>query len=235
VKHLGVDGCRAGWLVVSHVGGEYRAELVQNFSELMQRHGDASRIFIDIPIGLPHSGMPKRPCDALARKLLGPRASSVFSPPCREAAYATDYIQAKALNAAELGVRFSIQAWGICKKIAEVDAYLRHHPGHQAHVHEAHPELAFWQLNQQQHLSANKKTDEGAAQRMLLLTRAIPGADTWVHVQMRQSRRTQYLRDDLLDAMALCLRAQAYDATGTPPCALGDTRDAHGLPMTICY
>jgi predicted RNase H-like nuclease len=50
---------------------------------------------IDIPIGLPESG--PRLADALARQVLGSRASSVFSTPIRAALEAEPYAEANAL------------------------------------------------------------------------------------------------------------------------------------------
>jgi predicted RNase H-like nuclease len=235
MKALGVDGCRTGWVAVAHCNGSFTAQVFAQFDLLMQMHDDADRIYIDIPIGLPHRGQTKRPCDAQARKNLGPRAASIFSPPCRAAVYADNYNQAKAINEAELGVRFSIQAWGICRKIAEVDRHLRANPEHLERIHEAHPELAFWALNAHCHLRATKKTPEGQAERISLLEATAPGASAWLKAQFEQSLRSQYAKDDLLDAMALCLRARDIGELTPPAMGAATDLDACGLPMCIRY
>jgi predicted RNase H-like nuclease len=245
MKAIGVDGCRGGWVAVACTDGSYACAVYADFAALMEDHIDADRIYIDIPIGLPHAAMPRRVCDSLARKILGTRASSVFSPPCRAAVYADSYAQAKALNEAEVGMRFSIQAWGICKKIAEVDRYLQANPGVLPRLREAHPELAFWQLNGQRPLRENKKSEDGAAQRMQLLETVAPGIVGLMLPILQSTRRAQLQPDDVWDAVALCLRAQmqlreeAQKTTLAKPTAkpLGylEQPDARGLPMCIYY
>lgn len=86
---------------------------------------DAERILIDVPIGLPWPSVPIRPCDRLARCLLGkPRSSSVFAVPCREALFAGSLEEARTLNRDRIGRSVGAQTWGISPKIAEVDRFL---------------------------------------------------------------------------------------------------------------
>jgi len=245
VKVVGVDGCRGGWVAVVCTNGNYASAVYPNFIALMADHADAARMYIDIPIGLPHAAMPRRLCDSLARKKLGARAASVFSPPCRAAVYADNYAHAMAINEAELGMRFSIQAWGICKKIAEVDHYLRANPAVLPWLHEAHPELAFWQLNAQNPLRENKKSAEGATQRTQLLEVVVPGIVGLMLPTLQSTRRAQLQPDDLWDAVALCLRAQMQPSLAAPkqtpatpmdaPLGHLEPPDACGLPMCIYY
>jgi predicted RNase H-like nuclease len=145
---VGVDGCRAGWIAVARGKDGLEYQLHTTFDELLQSWPRAAIIFVDIPIGLPSRTCPSRRCDTEARRVLGPgRASSVFSPPCREAARAADVDTARDINQSEVGRSLSAQAWGICPKIAEVDKLLSRDPALARKVREVHPELLFWALN----------------------------------------------------------------------------------------
>src|SRR5262249_46851631 len=89
MRHVGVDGCHLGWVAVTRANGDLCYQIFSTLSEIVAAFEDAHQILIDIPIGLPWRDVPKRPCDTLARSRLGrPRSSSVFAPPCREAAHA---------------------------------------------------------------------------------------------------------------------------------------------------
>jgi hypothetical protein len=85
----GVDACRAGW-VVALAGGtgsgggafdDVEVQVVATFAEVLGL--GAATVAVDIPIGLPDAG--PRVCDVAARRLLGPRRSSVFPAPVRAA------------------------------------------------------------------------------------------------------------------------------------------------------
>ena len=50
---VGVDGCKAGWFAVTVTDdGEWSHALYETAEAVLDRHGDAERILIDIPIGL---------------------------------------------------------------------------------------------------------------------------------------------------------------------------------------
>src|SRR5207249_7904068 len=91
----GVDGCRAGWLVVlvderGHSISSSQVRLCTEFEEILSLFPAPAVIAVDIPIGLldrPQEG--GRVCDQEARRMLGRRASSVFSPPTRQVLGAT--------------------------------------------------------------------------------------------------------------------------------------------------
>lgn len=80
---LGVDGCKAGWISVQRDGDGLRFAIHVTFAQLLLTHPDAT-IAIDIPIGLTETGEP-RLCDVVARRLIGPRRSSIFPAPDRRA------------------------------------------------------------------------------------------------------------------------------------------------------
>jgi predicted RNase H-like nuclease len=96
IRVAGVDGCRAGWVaaLVSATAGKgtrtgYLAHLERlwvssHFADALCKTQGCNLVCVDIPIGL-SGGREPRSCDVDARRLLGPRASSVFTPPVRAA------------------------------------------------------------------------------------------------------------------------------------------------------
>src|SRR3990167_4972582 len=95
MRHVGVDGCKAGWIAVARGEAGLKSWIFRNFPELVAAFPDAERICVDVPIGLPSREAPIRPCDQRAREVLGrPRGSSVFPVPCREALRAATIEQA---------------------------------------------------------------------------------------------------------------------------------------------
>ena len=114
-----------------------------------------------------------RACDKAARKLLGqPRASSVFRAPCRAALGAQTYAEASEINRQKTTRGLSQQAWGIAPKIKQVDDAIT--SDSQPWAFEVHPEVCFWALNRRRPMKHNKKTSEGAAERVALLRQVFP-------------------------------------------------------------
>ena len=94
----GVDGCRSGWFYVHLKHGELDFGIASRFADLAVLLPEESRVFVDIPIGLIDEGEEGRSCDSQARKLLGPRRSSIFSPPCRAVLKSADYDEAREIS-----------------------------------------------------------------------------------------------------------------------------------------
>ena len=89
MNYIGVDGCRAGWIAVTKDRDELKYRIYPCAQDLVATFPNAERILIDIPIGLAWKASPIRPCDRLAREILGLRRSSVLPVPYRDAAYAS--------------------------------------------------------------------------------------------------------------------------------------------------
>jgi predicted RNase H-like nuclease len=239
-KIVGVDGCRAGWLAVSRTpltakvklhgaeqpsirspGFDTSVAVYATIDDLWQDHQDATGILIDMPIGLPDARA--RLVEPAARGQLPGKASSVFSVPCRQAVFASSYVQACDINEVVLGKRLSLQAWYICPKICELDGLLQSSKQAASVIREAHPELAFARLRGAP-LQYSKKLAAGHNERLEILARYQPDlADLYV-MSLRQWRRRQVQADDILDAMALLttlngdhqtlLALSSVDATG---------------------
>ncbi len=181
--------------------------------------------FAPIPIGLLDGS---RACDKAARKLLGqPRGTSVFAAPCRAALTGKNHAEASAINRDKTGRGLSQQAFGIGAKIKQVDDAIK--PDCQQWAFEVHPEVCFWALNGQRPMSHNKKTREGAAERIALLSTTFP--DIQRHLV---NRPPGVGKDDLLDAAAAAWTALRLNSSNAVH-ACHPERDEKGLAVTICY
>ena len=158
MRVTGVDACRRGWVAVSldvpgpaadlsavdlpapARPGRIRVDAVRVHASLAGvLEGDgASVVGIDMPLGLLESGW--READRAARKLLGPRRSSVFAIPPRDVWAQASYPAANQRCRELTGQGMPIQAWGLRAKLLEADQYrvTCRHP-----LYEVHPELAF--------------------------------------------------------------------------------------------
>ncbi len=227
----GVDGCRAGWVLAFIDASRSLTVLrvVRTFAEVAVQTEAAALTLVDIPIGLPSAERPQpRWCDAEARNYLGPRASSIFPVPAREAVWARDYDEACRINERILGQRLSKQSWGITPKIREADAVFRLVPGLQQRLRETHPELCFRLLNRLRPLENPKKSRAGRRVRRELLRAWVGNLDA----ALRRSRGAR--PDDLLDAVAAAVAARLCAenrASAVRP--VTNQRDAFGLVMEI--
>lgn len=229
----GVDSCRAGWYVVLWETELHQEKgyLVSAIAELVTLAEQPEVIGIDMVIGVPEvAEKGGRACDREARALLGwPRASSVFSPPCRAALVCESYAEAAAANRASgpAHIGLSKQAYNLFPKMREVDAFVRAHP--QQRICEVHPELSFWMMNGQQAIPASKHTLEGQNQRRLVLEEQ--GFFDVVDACNRRPRGVKL--DDVLDAYAVCWTAARLAAGGALRVPKPGAVDACGLDMAI--
>jgi predicted RNase H-like nuclease len=258
--HVGVDRAAGAWVAVGYATDTPAVSVHDCIADLWAAHGStAERVVVDVPIGLCESldaklgtdsdaadcgcvatdGELSRRCDDLARQVLGPRSSSVFTPPCREAArLAADgapYAEVNATNRRHTGKGLMRQAANISGGIVEVDRLLRAGDGDPAVLVEGHPEVCFRSLagrplqhpkrdaaGVDERLSALERVDGYAPGDWRALARALRGTDRRVGL------------DDLLDAAVLALTARApVDKLWTLPADPGE--DCAGLPMQMVY
>lgn len=128
----------------------------------------------------------------------------------------------------------SKQALGICAKVAEVDSLLLGDASARGRVREIHPEVCFWAMNGQRPIDAAKSTSAGVEARLAVLTRRLPRARALVEATLSAHPRTKVQADDVLDALAAYVTAQApldklRALRGNPE------RDQENLPMEMLY
>jgi predicted RNase H-like nuclease len=199
-------------------------EVVHHIGEVLDRvrQGELVAVGLDMPIGLPDAG--PRASDALLRARLGPRRSSVFATPPRPLLGCTDHAEAVARGRALDGRGISIQAFNLLPKIAQVDAAID--PGLTEAVVEAHPESAFAELAGAP-LASTKRSAEGRAERLALLTGPFPRSRAALTDRLRGAAP-----DDVLDAAAAAWSARRW-ATGTAVVLTDGALDGRGLPMRV--
>jgi len=196
---LGVDGCRGGWVGALLVDDRVALVVGASIAALVAtaRPGPAV-VGIDIPIGLPDAG--SRLADVAARRELPVgRKSSVFPTPVRSAVSATTWQEANQANRRASGAGLSHQGFHLCRKIAEVDAWVR--DGIRVPVLEVHPEVSFVAMGAD--TVPSKKTAEGRATRLAALRAA--------GLRLPDARRSPaYDVDDVLDACAVAWTARRH-------------------------
>jgi predicted RNase H-like nuclease len=231
----GLDGCAAGWVLVtvpahgpqSGAGADaldvsVMADLGAVVADL--ESGRMAVAAIDIPIGL--AARAPRGCDGEARRLIGPRRSSVFPAPVRSVLGAATYGEACAASRRACGRGISKQLFNILDKIRQVD--LLQSPRLQAQLFEMHPELSFTVLAGTPLRSA-KRTAEGRAEREAALRSAFGDAPRLA--ELVDAPPAGARRDDVLDAMVGAWTARRYVARAH--LHLGGELDQRGLRMEV--
>lgn len=243
IKHrdvwlMGVNGCRAGWVValVRPTGDEVQFRVVPRFSDLLALPENPAVIAVDIPIGLPErTGQGGRAAENAIRPLLGARQSSVFSVPSRAALEAVDYRQACAiaLSTSDPPRKISKQLFMIAPKIREVDECLRADASVAARVYEVHPELAFWRLNGEWPLNEPKKVKSRPYEPGLVLRRDLLVATGLPRTATLGPPPPGAGPDDRLDALACAAIARRIHAGLAKPFPDPPPLDEYELRMAI--
>jgi predicted RNase H-like nuclease len=171
----GVEPCPRGWLVVgARLQGitafPTEPEVFPTFAEILDYRPAFEVIAIHCHLSFPEEDTPGgRTCDRLARQLLGwPRAGAVKSPPSRH------YLRTQDLDARARKGLDPISA-RMMRRYAEVADEMQ--PYRQRQVFEVHPELSFFQLNDDQPMQHSKYTLEGVEERRRLVEARIAGID----------------------------------------------------------
>lgn len=232
---VGVDGCPKGWIAIAY---DTTRETLnpqtflgpRPFQDLLVAYREAICIAVDIPIGLSRD-IARLP-DTEARRILGPRRSSVFPAPDPRIVGMATYAEASAHSRTLLNKGISQQAFGIYSKIAEVNALIT--PTLQERIIEVHPEVCFWALANGILMEDPKRDAAGFEERWALLTAAFP--DTPIPIRREAGRYAPPAKaDDILDAIAAAWTARRFAegrAGRLPDAPLLDER---GLRMEIVY
>jgi predicted RNase H-like nuclease len=118
---IGVDGCKSGWIAAEYVVD--RSQLIfrtcADFSSVLVSAFEAASIAVDIPIGLTESFQPRR-CDQLARRLVGPRSSSIFPAPDRRLLRFSTYFEASTFSRELSGKGLTRQSFAISTRSSKL-------------------------------------------------------------------------------------------------------------------
>jgi predicted RNase H-like nuclease len=256
VTFVGVDGCKAGWIAVRrdpgstarNPGAAPSVAVFPSFVSLLDALPANATVAVDMPIGLPDiSQKGGRGPEALVRRLLGNRQSSVFAIPSRAALYAqTDDFTttaawyaahrqagevAKATSDPPRGI--SIQAFGIFAKIREIDAMLIARPELRRRVFESHPEVAFCRLNGDQAMRFPKKIKGAINPAGMAERKALLGRHGYVRGFLDQTPPRGAATDDFLDATAMMLIAARIASGEARPFPDPPLTDRFGIPVAI--
>jgi len=210
----GIDGCKAGWIAVSHPAGDLTASKLivsKTFSDICAHLPRGALIGVDMPVGLPdHVEAGGRAPDRAARLVLGPRRSSVFSVPSRAAVYAfaDGYPRtcAVARNTSSPPWAPSKQAFWLFPRIQQVDLALRADADLAARVFEIHPEVAFRMMQGSPLQEPKKKNGRCYADGIKLRQRLLRDQG-FPDALVDQVPPSGAALDDLLDACAVAWSA----------------------------
>ncbi|NNF64456.1 MAG: DUF429 domain-containing protein [Acidimicrobiia bacterium] len=222
VTVMGVDAALGQWVAVTLVGGRLeKVSLHVDARSFVEAAGDADVIAVDIPIGAPDGA--ERQAEQMARSLIGPRRSSVFSTPLHAALIAAEYGEALRISNAAWGKGISKQAYGLRHRILDVEPIARE----DRRIHEVHPEVSFRHLNGAP-LAYSKKTWNGQNSRTELLEAV------GVHLPDELEEAGRVPVDDVLDAAAAAWSAHRI-ATGVAVSLPDPPEMIRGISAAIWY
>lgn len=196
-KIIGIDGCRAGWIVASIEEKEIVFQVISSLEDL-NKSNRISLIGIDMPVNLVKKGL--RLADQEARSLLKNRASTVFSAPPLPVLNAPSYLNACELSFTLTGKKISKQSWNIFPKIKEVQIAKEIFKD-KNFFYEIHPELSFMAMNNMKVIQHSKKLQEGKNIRRKLIEVIYPFFD-FNKARLFFSKK-EVADDDILDAVAV--------------------------------
>lgn len=232
--NLGIDGFKNGWCCCV-IEKNISFSTHKNIQSIIELYTNYHKIFIDIPIGLSSTNEKRLIDEKLRKHLPKGKKSSVFNAPSRAAVDCEDYNDAKAKEIKISGKSLSIQSWNISNKINEIDKFLKCNPKHVENIHESHPELCFYQLNNKKALEFNKKTINGYKERIDILTNYIEDIYELIENFYSQSKKQGIKKDDILDSTSLALSAEFWNKNGKRIITQTISKDEHNIPFGIYY
>jgi len=233
LKTAGIDGCKAGWILISF-SDKPHYKVLRTDDELKEAFEEFDRILIDMPIGLEDENY-TRECDRLLREKLGADyASSVFSPPIRPALHAPSYVEANMQSFEYTEKKLTVQAWNITPKIKTVDALLQENEEFRGKVLESHPELLFMNLNGGM-IYQKKNTKKGLRHRLSLVSDHEEIAADFFREIKEEFRRNEVAEDDIVDSLVLALAAKQSVEKGLKTIPVEPETDSEGMKMAVHY
>lgn len=234
MKTAGIDGCKAGWILISFDEGNEKYEILRDREALKGAFEDHDLIFLDMPIGLEDEEYTREADLLLRKKLGGEYASSVFSPPIRPALTAPSYVEANMISHEYTEKKLTLQSWNITPKIQMVDELLRADEDLRNKVLESHPELLFQKLNGGM-IYQKKNLKKGIKHRLELIKNREPIGEDFFRDIKEEFRRNEVEEDDIVDAMVLAYCAKISEEEGIKTLPEEVPYDSEGMRKAIHY
>jgi predicted RNase H-like nuclease len=221
----GVTPCPSGWLLQGAKihGATFAPEsprVYESFLDILGEHPAHEIVVINSPIGyLDTPEMGARTCDREVRELVGKRGSSIHNAPSR-------------------AVLDGLIEWNEAGLDAVTATMLPHYrevakemsPFRQRSVYEGHPELSFFQLNEDTSMKRSKKIEAGRDERLDVLESHIPGIEQVLEVEVDGvSDKHRY------DALALLWTARRVFGHAAKRVPAEPEWDSEGLRMEMVY
>jgi len=199
-------------------------QVVKTFLEVLDYKPAFHVVALFSPVGLlDEPNVKGRTCDREARVVLGrPRSSAVLGAPTRAAMKCSTYAEARTAN----GGRLSAVAWRTLAKISEVHEQMA--PYWQRTIYEVHPELSFYQLNEDRPVRYSKHSAAGREERRNLLVPRLPGVERIIDEKVPGATAAQ-----LLDVAACLWTARRIVARGIVHLPDDPEWDSEGLRIEI--
>ena len=209
----------------------------QTFSDLVEQIDEADTVLVDMPIGLARDREETacRP-EKQARELIPKKGASIFNAPSELTAYCTTYKDANAMNRHITGKGLSKQSYHICKKVREVDMFIKYDSVRGSKLMESHPEVCFARLHPNKNpILQSKRTAEGRQLRLALLKSYAPDIVATVEQTLDVSMDLQRIADDVIDATCLAIVAfhglkWGFRTVPETPC-----KNSYDIPMQMVY
>ena len=203
----GVEPCPGGWLVVgARLQGvtafPTAPEVFTSFADILDYRPAFDVLAVHCHLSFPTEETPGgRACDQAARELLGwPRAGAITSPPSRKLLLTGDLRQRARKGLSPISAQ-------MLTRYAEVAAEMQ--PYRQRQVFEVHPELSFYQLNDDKPMKHPKESPEGVTERRSLVIQRIPGIDAVLEAELPgvEMRHLLDAAADMVTARRIAARA----------------------------
>jgi predicted RNase H-like nuclease len=220
-----VTPCPVGWLVQSAKlhGATFAPEVPRvygTFLEVLSERPSFEIIVINSPIGYSDSAeIGMRTCDLQARALTGSRGSTIHNAPSRAV-----------LNGDVAWTDAGVDAVTatLLPRYREVAKEMS--PFRQRTVYEGHPELSFYQLNQDVSMQQSKKIELGREERRDVLQSHIPGIEKVLDVEIQG-----VLEQHIFDALSLLWTARRVYGHAARRIPIEPEWDSEGLRMEMVY
>jgi predicted RNase H-like nuclease len=222
----GVEPVPEGWLVVpGNLQGINLAPrpaiVLPTLADVLDYRPTFTVVALHAPIGVVDTPGEMRPCDAMARRLLGQRAGSAVPAPSRAVMRASTLEEAQRIDPT-----MDIVRWRSLRKASEAIREVQ--SWRQRSVWEVHPELAFQQMNGGAPLRYRRGSQHGRRERAELLEAKQAGSD-WV----LQDRPANVRENKLLDALADLWTARRIMARAITRLSEEPVWDSEGVRMDI--